>query len=168
MKHVWGRSPCVSSLGLTLEGTPLAAHLVEFKAEMRAAGLAHVRPRFYLSTEWGVPFKTVAIAIPFYLVRPDLTAHHAHRTGLVEGADRNDILRYLRHELGHVVNYAYELYERPDWIELFGAITQPYTRALSAPALEHPFRAALHGRSFSRLLLLGPRRRQSRCSLRAG
>ena len=49
--------------------------------------------------------------IPFYLARPDLTALHAERIGHVEGVGRADILRYLRHEMGHVVNYAYRLYE---------------------------------------------------------
>ena len=29
----------------------------------------------------------------------------------LEGFDRADILRYLRHEMGHVVNYAYRLEE---------------------------------------------------------
>ena len=28
--------------------------------------------------------------------------------------------------MGHVVNYAYRLYERPEWVQAFGAITQPY------------------------------------------
>ena len=36
------------------------------------------------------------------------------------------MLRYLRHEMGHVVNYAYQLYDREDWVRLFGSITQPY------------------------------------------
>ena len=89
-------------------------------------GLTRVRPRFYLSTEWGVPFETVAIAIPFYLARPDLTALHAERVGHVEGFDRADILRYLRHEMGHVVNYAYRLYDEEEWVKQFGSITQPY------------------------------------------
>jgi hypothetical protein len=85
-----------------------------------------VAPHFYLSTEWGVPFDTVVIAIPFYLARPDLKVLHAERTGFVEGVNRGDILRYLRHEMGHVVNYAYRLYDEPEWIEHFGSITQPY------------------------------------------
>lgn len=37
-----------------------------------------------------------------------------------------DILRYLRHEMGHAVNYAYRLYDDGAWVERFGAITQPY------------------------------------------
>jgi hypothetical protein len=73
-----------------------------------------------------VPFETVAIAIPFYLARPDLTALHVERVGHVEGFDRADILRYLRHEMGHVVNYAYRLYDQEEWVKQFGSITQPY------------------------------------------
>ena len=117
----------IRDLGLTLEGTPLAPVLDEFLAELDRAGVCpRLRPRFYLSTEWGVPFGTIAIAIPFYLARPELTALHAERTGFVEGVGRADLLRYLRHEMGHVVNYAYLLYEREDWVERFGPITRPY------------------------------------------
>jgi hypothetical protein len=57
-------------------------------------------------TEWGVGTGTVAIGIPFYLARPDLTTLHAERIGHVEGFNRADILRCLWHEMGHVVNYA--------------------------------------------------------------
>src|SRR5262249_29133903 len=32
----------------------------------------------------------------------------------------------LRHEMGHVINYAYQLYGRADWIDLFGSIEQEY------------------------------------------
>jgi hypothetical protein len=68
----------------------------------------------------------VSIAIPFYLARTDLTALHQDRQGHVEGTDRADILRYLRHEMGHVVNYAYLLYEQPEWVQHFGSIDQDY------------------------------------------
>jgi hypothetical protein len=46
--------------------------------------------------------------------------------GHVEGFDRADVLRYLRHEMGHVVNYAYRLYDDEEWVKQFGSITQPY------------------------------------------
>ena len=115
----------IRDLGLTIEGTQLAPVVADFLAEVDRLGLA-VRPRPYLSTEWGVPFGTVAIAIPFYLASPELTAMHEERTAFVEGTDRADVLRYLRHEMGHVVNYAYRLYERPEWVALFGPIGRPY------------------------------------------
>jgi hypothetical protein len=122
--NLW--STPIRDLGLTIAGTRLEPILAEFEAELRATGLTRIRPRFYLSTEWGVPFETVAMAIPFYLARPDLTALHAERVGHVEGFDRADILRYLRHEMGHVVNYAYRLYDDEEWVKQFGSITQPY------------------------------------------
>ena len=122
--NLW--STPIRDLGLTIAGTRLEPILDEFRGELRAAGLTRVRPRFYLSTEWGVPFETVAMAIPFYLARPDLTALHAERVGHVEGFDRADILRYLRHEMGHVINYAYRLYDEEEWVKHFGSITQPY------------------------------------------
>jgi hypothetical protein len=122
--NLW--STPIRDLGLTIEGTRLEPILAEFMEELRRVGITRVRPRFYLSTEWGVPFETVAIAIPFYLARPDLTALHVERVGHVEGFDRADILRYLRHEMGHVVNYAYRLYDQEEWVKQFGSITQPY------------------------------------------
>lgn len=121
--HAW--STPIRDLGLRLEGTALEPVVASFLAEVEALGL-RVRPRCYLSTEWGVPFGTVAIAIPFYLASPDLTRLHAEREGFVEGATPRETLRYLRHEFGHVVNYAYRLYEREEWVEAFGAITRPY------------------------------------------
>jgi hypothetical protein len=119
----------ISDLGLTIAGTDLESILHEFERELAGKGICRVRPRFYLSTEWGVPFGTVAIAIPFYLARRDLTDLHAQRIGHIEGNSRQDILRYLRHEMGHVVNYAYRLYKEPEWIRLFGDINQAYKEA---------------------------------------
>jgi hypothetical protein len=122
--NLW--STPIRDMGLTIQGTRLEPILAEFETELQGIGLTRVRPRFYLSTEWGVPFETVAVAIPFYLARPDLTALHAERVGHVEGFDRADVLRYLRHEMGHVVNYAYRLYDDEEWVKQFGSITQPY------------------------------------------
>ena len=116
----------IRDLGLTIAGTRLEPVVEEFERELVAVGIGRLRPRYYLSTEWGVPFETVAIAIPFYLANAELTTMHADRFGVVEGFDREDILRYLRHEMGHVVNYGYRLYNTEDWVKLFGSITQPY------------------------------------------
>jgi hypothetical protein len=113
-------------LGLTITGTPLEPILHTFEAELQQRSVTRPRPRFYLSTEWGVPFGTVAIAVPFYLAHMDLTTLHAERAGLVEGVDATDILRYLRHEMGHVINYAYRLYDQPEWVNLFGDINKDY------------------------------------------
>jgi hypothetical protein len=116
----------IRDLGLRIEGTPLEPVIAEFRGELAAAGIHKVKPHFYLTTEWVVADDTIAIGIPFYLVRPDLTALHAEQEGHLEGVGRAELLRYLRHEMGHVVNYAYRLFDRQDWVEHFGSMTQPY------------------------------------------
>ena len=116
----------IRKLGLSIAGSALEPILADFAAELERVGVRRVKPVFYLSTEWGVPSDTVAIAIPFYLARPELANLHAERAGFVEGLDRADILRYLRHEMGHVINYAYKLYERADWQRLFGSMDAEY------------------------------------------
>ena len=116
----------IRDLGLTIAGTPLEPVLAQFRQELEQSGIHRLRPHFYLSNEWGVPFDTISIAIPFYLARPDLTAVHAQRSGHLEGAGPVDLFRYLRHEMGHVVNYAYRLYDQEEWIQHFGSMTQPY------------------------------------------
>jgi hypothetical protein len=116
----------IKDLALAIEDTRLAPVIDEFRAELTRMGLTKIAPNFYLSTEWGVPFGTVAIGIPFYLARPELTELHGEQVGHIEGFDPADILRYLRHEMGHVVNYAYKLYDEETWVKLFGSITQPY------------------------------------------
>lgn len=116
----------IRDLGLRIDGTRLAPIIAAFQAELEKVGLHKLRTRFYLSTEWGVVMDTVSIALPFYLVDQELTEYHAERVGHIEGFTAHDILRYLRHEMGHVVNYAFKLYDRPDWVQRFGAISQPY------------------------------------------
>jgi hypothetical protein len=113
-------------LGLTLAGGRLGPGLAAFGRELERAGVVRLKPHFYLSTEWGVPFGTVSVAIPFYLARDDLLALHAGQVGFLEGAGRGDLLRYLRHEMGHVVNYAYRLYARADWTARFGPMEADY------------------------------------------
>lgn len=135
----------IRDLGLTIAGTPLEPVLAHFQKELHKAGIVRLRPNFYLSTEWGVPFGTISIAIPFYLARPDLTAMHAQRVGHLEGIGTANLLRYLRHEMGHVVNYAYQLFEQEEWIKTFGSITQPYAESYRPQPFSRKFVRHLPG-----------------------
>ena len=111
---------------LQIQGGPLEGILARFEVELANAGIRRLHPRYYLSDEWGVPDGTVAIAIPFYLADVRLRSIQARRGALVEGVDDDDVLRYLRHEMGHVVNYAYRLHETEEWTRFFGPMTRPY------------------------------------------
>ncbi|HOX44358.1 MAG TPA: putative zinc-binding metallopeptidase [Myxococcota bacterium] len=122
--EVLGQRIC--DFGLRIEGSPLEAVLERFKKELEARGPAKLKPVFYLSDEWGVPESTVAIGIPFYLADERLRKVQRVKGGRVEGLNREDILRYLRHELGHVVNYAFRLHEGEEWTRVFGAMSRPY------------------------------------------
>lgn len=119
-------STLISDLGLAIAGTQLEPLIAQFRTELEQVGIRRLQPHFYLSTEWGVPFGTISIAIPFYLATSELTTLHAERHGHVEGEDPQEILRYLRHEMGHVINYGYRLYDDEKWVEQFGSMTQPY------------------------------------------
>src|SRR5881394_60918 len=134
----------IKDLALAIENTRLAPVVDEFRAELERMGLSKIAPGFYLSSEWGVPFGTVGIAIPFYLARPELTELHGEEVGHIEGFDRADILRYLRHEMGHVVNYAYKLYDDEAWVKLL-LDHAAVSRGLSTAAVQPPLRAPLAG-----------------------
>ncbi len=122
----------ICDFDLRIEGRPLEQIIERFRAEMRERGITALEPRFYLTDEWGVPEGTVAIGIPFYLADAELLRVHGLKGGLVEGQDEEDILRYLRHEMGHVVNYAYRLYTSEEWTRLFGPMSRPYPQEYKA------------------------------------
>ncbi len=117
----------ICDFDLKIEGGPLENVIERFRRELAERGITKLQPALYLSDEWGVSDGTVAIGIPFYLADERLRQVQQARSGVLEGEDDDDILRYLRHEMGHVVNYAYLLYEGADWINLFGPMSRPYT-----------------------------------------
>lgn len=124
--EILGKRIC--DFDLKIEGRPLEKVLERFRAELAARGITKLQPAFYLTDEWGVPEGTVAIGMPFYLADAMLLkVHKKKRAGLVEGETDEDVLRYLRHEMGHVVNYAYRLYATEEWTRLFGSMSRPYT-----------------------------------------
>ncbi len=124
--EILGKRIC--DFDLKIEGQALEKVIERFRVELRARGIVKLQPAFYLTDEWGVPEGSVAIGIPFYLADQKLLAvHKRKRAGLVEGETDEDVLRYLRHEMGHVVNYAYRLYATEVWANLFGPMSRPYT-----------------------------------------
>jgi hypothetical protein len=113
----------ISELGLRLHGTLLEQLVQRLYAELRACGLVFLPP-VYLSDEWGCPDGSPVIAAPFYLADARLMRIEEERAAGVESAEES--MRYLRHEAGHAYNYAYRLYDQPEWRRLFGPYSRPY------------------------------------------
>jgi len=80
----------------------------------------HLWPDFYFGNEWGCVNKKISISIPFYYATPELKE--------LEGdvPTSEGIVKTLRHETGHAVNYAYHLWQRKDWKEIFGDFNKKY------------------------------------------
>jgi hypothetical protein len=113
----------ISELGLSLKGTRLEQLVDRLHDELSAKGLRFMPP-VYLSDQWGCPDDTPLIGVPFYLADPRLARIEAEEA--IEVENETDIMRYLRHEAGHAFNYAYRLYDRADWRQLFGPYSRPY------------------------------------------
>jgi Putative zinc-binding metallo-peptidase len=113
----------VSELGLKLEGSPIERYVADLYRELERKGLKRFRPPTYLTDEWGCPDEEPIIGIPFYLADAKLARLEKE---IDDVEDAREIRMYLRHEAGHAFNYAYKLYETPEWRELFGPFNRPY------------------------------------------
>ncbi len=113
----------ISDLDLRIEGSPLEAHVGRLYRELEARKI-RFKPEVYLTDSWGCPDRSPVIGIPFYLADPRLAKLELEQTGEIE--DARSVMMLLRHEAGHAVNYAYRLWKRPSWVEMFGPFSRPY------------------------------------------
>jgi hypothetical protein len=114
----------ISDLPLNIAGSRIELLVAQVYDELEKAGIS-LRPKMYLSDEWGCPSGIPVVGIPFYLVDPALCALEAEMTGF-EPETNAEVVMYLRHEVGHAFNYAHRLYARPRWRTTFGRFSQPY------------------------------------------
>jgi hypothetical protein len=113
----------VSELGLRVEGSPVEKYVQQLYHELERRGFRKFRPVCYLTDEWGCPDQQPVLGIPFYLADPKLRKLESAVDNL---EDERQIMMYMRHEAGHVFNYAYRLYTTPEWRRLFGPFFRPY------------------------------------------
>lgn len=131
-RFAWARLPDEELLELRLkdlkvgvEGTWLEDRLHDLYYELEQKGL-RIRPHAWISEEWFSSSTTPGIAIPFYLAHPRLIRLERKMIFDVEGGTEAECKRILRHEAGHVVQYAYELQRRRRWQDLFGHSSEHY------------------------------------------
>jgi hypothetical protein len=113
----------ISAMGLKLEDSPVEPLIQRLYRELEAKGL-DFKPEFYVTDAWGCPDEVPIIGIPFYLLDRRLLRIEEEQTGEIE--DNHMIMMLLRHEAGHAINYAYRLYKRPEWLQIFGPFSKPY------------------------------------------
>ena len=113
----------ISDLGLAIPGTRVERLTDRLYAELAERGI-DFRPPVYLSDQWGCPDGTPLIGVPFYLADARLERIEAEESGAVEGDD--EAMRYLRHEAGHAINYAFHLHAHPTFARAFGDYARAY------------------------------------------
>ncbi len=114
----------ICDLSLKIQGTRLEELTGKLYQELKKAGISF-EPKTYLADEWGCPHGVPVIGIPFYLANADLAKLEGELTG-IEAEDEAEMMMYLRHEAGHAFNYAYRLFKKPGWRQLFGRFSKPY------------------------------------------
>ena len=116
----------VRDLGLRIEDSELQGRIAQLYADLDAVGIAF-HPPCYLADEWMCPDRVPIIGIPFYLAHPRLRQLEHDMMLEVEGGTESSCIKLLRHEAGHAINYAYRLFSRTRWRQLFGAFSAPYS-----------------------------------------
>ena len=105
---------------------PLAEHLQTVEANLAARAIAF-RPAWYLGTggdDFWTADRAVSINIPYCYANPVLwrLANRSARSAYTPG----DMLKTVRHEAGHALCYAFELWREAGWQEVFGDSRAPY------------------------------------------
>ncbi|MBN2406189.1 MAG: hypothetical protein JXJ19_00670 [Elusimicrobia bacterium] len=114
-----------SDLDLKIEGTWIEKCIKRLNGELSMRNISF-KPVFFLADEWLTPDGEPVVGIPFYLASPRLMELESRIMKEVEGGTEYSCMRLLRHETGHALNYAYKLYRRRKWRELFGPFSADY------------------------------------------
>jgi hypothetical protein len=116
----------VCDLKLNLEETLLYRCIQKLYLELAHKKLLF-RPPYYFTCaedEWGCPDQVPIIGMPFHLA--DNRLIRIEREMGYESYDKRDLMILLRHETGHAINYAYELFNDIEWTNIFGDFYTTY------------------------------------------
>lgn len=115
----------ICDLSIKIQGTWLESCIQELYSEIDEKGL-NFRPICYLADEWLTPDGEPVVGIPFFLAHPALIKLEKKMMLEVEGSTHSWCMMLLRHETGHALNYAYKLYRRKKWQNIFGKMSKEY------------------------------------------
>src|SRR5256885_17733 len=116
----------ICDLELHPEGV-LAECIEQVTSELRARGVTF-SPTYYLGDDdFWTSDRAISVNVPWYLANAELW--QLVNDHLFEYS-RPEVLMYLRHETGHAINYAFELWRRKDWVHTFRGFRRPYRHGL--------------------------------------
>jgi hypothetical protein len=118
----------IRDLNLSIQDSPIEAFIDNLHKELDAKGIVF-HPPCYLADEWLCPDKEPIIGIPFCLAHPRLKNIEQKMMLEIEGGTEKSFMKYLRHETGHALNYAYKLYNKTRWRQLFGPFSRKYSNS---------------------------------------
>jgi hypothetical protein len=115
--------------------------LAQVTSELRDKGISFI-PAFYLGDDdfWTAD-RATSINVPWYLANAllwQLVNDHLFEYS------RDEVLMYLRHETGHAINYAFELWKRKDWAQTYGDFRRPYRDVFTANSWSRDYVRHLH------------------------
>ena len=116
----------VRDLHLQIPGSELEPLIERLYEELDNKGIGF-HPTCYLADEWFCPENVPIIGVPFCLAHPRLKHIEKKMLYEVEGGTEASCMKLLRHECGHALNYAYEIYKKTRWRELFGLFSARYS-----------------------------------------
>ena len=130
----------ICELDLRPEDT-LRECLIQLRHELISKKISFF-PHFYFGDEpWGCIDRTGSVEIPFYLANNNLKKL-AERYYIAYS--KEEIMMILRHETGHALNYAYKLWIREDWKNIFGKFRKKYPNLYHFNANSKDFVRYLH------------------------
>jgi len=115
--------------------------LAQVTSELRARKISFI-PAYYLGDDdfWTAD-RAISVNVPWYLANAllwQLVNDHLFEYS------REEVLMYLRHETGHAVNYAFELWKRRDWGQTFGEFRRRYREVYAPNAWSRDYVRYLH------------------------
>ncbi len=125
-------------LNLKIEGSRIEPLVDQLYQELADKGLCF-EPHIWISEDWfsadGIP----GIAVPFFVVNNRLARLERKFILEVEGFNKRDCMKLLRHEAGHAIDNAFRLRKSRQRQKMFGLSSTPYPEAYSPKAYSRKF-----------------------------
>jgi hypothetical protein len=107
----------INRLGLSVDDGYFAPAIASALEDVRRLRVRKIEPYFYLSSGYGTIAGTTNVCLGFYDADDTLRSLHKEFRGWLYSYQ--DIVDTVRHEIGHAFCYAYKLYRRKDFRDVF-------------------------------------------------